>query len=416
MPERFTQKQVILDDDQSTGRLKVSLLMSLLDKHPYMADVAEAFGTDKIKDEYIVVGHIDSVFKRLVYINVNFDRFAIKAQTKHIDIRESSTPVEDIASPKPLIFNFSEYVLKGATNNDLDCYAIYDSKNSYFDNYDMSKYANRLYKIGLGDLAHYNLGFFKNLAVSDPRFNKQKSYRLVANNGELFLRGITSVSQYFEYGVDFTFVVAMLTLHRDMKQHEGNQYAITGAWLSESKLELFVADKVVKDAGEFGKVSSALAISTNDLGQGSLNFTKIVRVGGRFYNGIYLFPDNDNSRKNKLVISHSTGSKRVLNYLNDVGKMLVDTDEFIAELKAVKGIKTPDELRAHIERKITSPNSPFKSIQKLRDIFKPKIDNKISDFVKLLEMCNKAEELDIDYDLKEKLRYIISDIILSSKK
>jgi hypothetical protein len=35
--------------------------------------------------------------------------------------------------------------------------------------------------------------------------------------------------------------------------------------------------------------------------------------------------------------------------------------------------------------------------------------------MKLLEMCNKAEELDIDYDLKEKLRYIISDIILNKK-
>jgi hypothetical protein len=39
----------------------------------------------------------------------------------------------------------------------------------------------------------------------------------------------------------------------------------------------------------------------------------------------------------------------------------------------------------------------------------------ISGFAKLLEMCNKAEVLDIDYDLKEKLKYIISDIILSGK-
>ena len=30
-------------------------------------------------------------------------------------------------------------------------------------------------------------------------------------------------------------------------------------------------------------------------------------------------------------------------------------------------------------------------------------------------MCNKAEELDIEYDLKDKLRYIISDIILYGK-
>ena len=30
-------------------------------------------------------------------------------------------------------------------------------------------------------------------------------------------------------------------------------------------------------------------------------------------------------------------------------------------------------------------------------------------------MCNKAEELDIEYDLKDKLRFIISVIILYGK-
>lgn len=412
MSERFTQRPVILDDALSAGKLKVSQLMTLVEKHPYRTAIADIFKTEDAKDKWIIVDHIDTVFKRLKYINEHFERFAIKAQTKHISILESAKPVADLSNPHPLIFNFDEYILDKDTNNDLDCFAIYDAKNSYFDNYDMAKYANKLYKTGLGGLAQYNLGYFKDLATNDRRYNKLKSYRLVSNNGQLFLRGITSVDKYFEYGVDFTFVVAMLTLHRDMQQHTGNEYKITGAGVSESKLELFVADKFTKDAGEFGKVGSALAISTNDLGQGSLNLTKIVRVGGRLHNGIYLFPDKEKARKHKLQISHSTGVQKVLTYLNDVSLMLNDTDETIDELKNIKGIKTPDELRAHIERKITSPNSAFKGVQALKDIFKTKIDNKVNDFVKLLEMCKKAEELDIDYDLKEKLRYIISDILL----
>jgi hypothetical protein len=415
MSERFTQRPVILDDDHSTGKLKVSQLMTLLAKHPYRIEVAQAFGTDEIKDEFIIVDHVDTIYKRIGYINANFERFAISAQNKHISISESKRPVPDLSNTLPLIFNFSEYTTSGDQANDLDCYAIYDAKNTYFDTLDIAKYANRLYKIGLGDLAKYNLDFFKNLASTDKHFNKQRSYRLVANKGDLFLRGITSTDRYFEYGVDFTFVVSMLTLHRDMKRNEGNEYAITSAGLSESKLELFVAYKQLKDAGEFGKVSSALAISTNDLGQGSLNFTKIIRIGGRFHNGIYLFPNAEKAKKNQLLISHSTGQKKVLSAMDDVEKMLNDTDDFIAELAAVKRIKFPDELRAHIERKLISPNSPFKKLNNLRDIFKPKIANEISGFTKLLEMCNKAEELDIDYDLKEKLRYIISDIILSKK-
>lgn len=78
----------------------------------------------------------------------------------------------------------------------------------------------------------------------------------------------------------------------------------------------------------------------------------------------------------------------------------------------IKTIKTPDELRVKILAKVQSKRSVFITIKSLSDIFSRKINNEVSNFNKLLEMCNKAEELHIDYDLKDKLRYIISDIIL----
>ncbi|HVW98686.1 MAG TPA: hypothetical protein VHA56_22150 [Mucilaginibacter sp.] len=415
MTDRFIQKPVILDDDHSTGRLKVSLLMTLLNDHPYQKEVAATFNTDEIAGQYIQVDHIDTLFKRIQYINQHFRRFSVNAQSKHITIRESKDPVEDLNNPHPLIFNFEEYAEVDEVKNNLDCYAIYDAKNTYFDTYDMAKYANRLYKSGLGKLAQYNLDYFKDLASDDRKYNRYRSYRLVVNNDQLFLRGITSVDRYYEYGVDFTFVVTMLALHRDMQRNEGNQYAITSAAASESKLEIIVTDKHLKDAGPFGKASSAIIVTTNDLGQGSLNFNKIIRVGGRLHGGVYLFNSNEEANNSKLVISHRTGPKKTLESLVELDTILNDTDDFIKDLLAIKAIKTPDELRARIEYKLTNPRSVFKDIKALRDIFKTRIDNEIKAFAKLLDMCDKAEQLDIDYDLKDKLRYIISEIILSKK-
>lgn len=416
MSERFTQKRLILDDTLSSGKLKVSKLLTLINKHPYQQDILDAFQTDEIKDEFIVVDFIDTVFNRIKYITDNFVRFSVLAHSKDITIRESTVPVEDIPGHRPLIFNFGEYADIDEVKYNLDCYAIYDSKNTFFDEHDMAKYANHLYKIGLGELAGYNVNFFKDLAKTNSRFNKYRSYRLVANNEELFLRGITSTDRYFEYGIDFAFVVAMLLLHKNMKSNAGNAYAITSGAISESKLELIIAEKQLKDAGEFGKVSSAIVVTTNDLGQGSLNFTKVIRVGGHFHHGIYLFPVSEEAKQNKLIISHSTGPKRAIANLKEVHTQLGDTDEYIKELHDVNGIKTPDELRARIVNKLINPRSVFKDIVELRDIFKTKINNEIKDFAKLLEMCDKAEQLDIDYDLKDKLRYIISDIILSGRK
>jgi ElaB/YqjD/DUF883 family membrane-anchored ribosome-binding protein len=415
MSDRFTQRRVVFDDETSSGKLKVSKLLSLLEKHPYQADVIAAFKTDEIADEVIIIGHIDQVFNRIQRINKDFDRFNIRAHIKDVTIRESKEPVVDLSNPLPLIFNFETYKLDGEINNDMDCFAIYDSKNTFFEAYEMSKYANHLYKIGLGSLATYNLDFFKDRAAANPKYDTYKSYRLVLNGADVFLRGITSVGRYFEYGIDFTFVITMLLLHRDMQQNKGNQYSISSAAASESKLELIIADLNLKDGGEFGQVSSAMVITTNDLGQGSLNFTKIIRVGTRVDHGMYLYPKSENARENKLVITHSTGQEKAIEKLKEVQTLLSNTDEFIKDLHEVNSIKKPEELRGRIYNRLNNPRSAFKDTQDLRDIFKNPINDEIKDFVKLLEMCNKAEELDIDYDLKEKVRYLISDIILNRK-
>ncbi|MBB1139503.1 hypothetical protein [Myroides sp. WP-1] len=109
---------------------------------------------------------------------------------------------------------------------------------------------------------------------------------------------------------------------------------------------------------------------------------------------------------------HTTKPINVISQLVNTHEFLNTSDSFIKELLEISTIKTPDELRIKILAKITGHRSPFKGIRELSDIFKSKIDNEISNFSKLIEMCGNAEALEIDYDLKDKLRYIISDIIL----
>lgn len=62
------------------------------------------------------------------------------------------------------------------------------------------------------------------------------------------------------------------------------------------------------------------------------------------------------------------------------------------------------------------PRNVFKNVQVVQDILKRQINNEISSFAKLLDTAQQGEELDINYDQKDKLRYIISDIILNRRK
>lgn len=415
MAERFIQKRVSLHDEVSTGKLKVSKLFDLLAEHPYKEQIWKQYKVDEIEHDVITIDHVDVIYKRIKYLNDHFKRFSVFAYNKDISITESKIHIEDVGE-KALIFKLNEYVDVDEVKEKLSCIAIYESKNTFFDEYDMAKFANRLYKDNLGDLADYNINYFKDLAEKDKKFKRYRSYRLVQNKNDLFLRGITSVDRYFEYGIDFTFVVSMLSFHRDMKTNVGNAYTISSAAISESKLEMIIADKNLKDAGEFGKVSSAMVITTNDLGQGSLNYNKVIKVGGTLFNGVYLFPPSDEVQKTKLVLSHSSTPGTVLAKLKEFNLLLNNTDEFIKELHDIKTIKSAEDLRQRILIRLSNPRSAFKDAVQLRDVFKTSIANEIASFAKLLEMCNKAEELDIDYDLKEKLRVIISEILLSTRK
>jgi hypothetical protein len=411
MEEKFVQKAVVFNPEVSTGKLKVEKLWELMENHPYKDKMYVDFEIEKIKNEIITIDYIDTVFKRVKYFSTNYKQKIIRAEIKYINVFEEMLEI-DGNKKKEIVFQFEEYVVVDEIKENLKTVAKYDSKNTYLDEYVMTKYANSLFNIGLSDLARQNIQYFKDLASSSDNYNKHRNYRLVENDGVTYLRGITSTDKYYEYGVDFTFVVSMLVFHDFMKKNKGVEYKIKSAHINESKLEIIVAEKHKKGAGEFGEVSTAIKVSTNDLGMGSLNFLNIINVGKTNKDGFYLFPKENPFESNRIRISHTTKPENVFAILKNMESVLNTSDRFIEELKEVKRIKTPDELRMKIQSKIDGPRSSFSHIKRLSDIFKTKMDNEITNFSKLLEMCNKAEELEIEFDLKDKLRYIISDIIL----
>jgi len=411
MEEKFIQKQIQLDPDKSTGRIKVGELCNIVNNHPYKEDIYNFFDIENIKNEIVLIDYVDLVYKHVRYYINDFKRYTIYAKTKDIDVYEKETIVDGNLE-KNIIFKFDEYVEIDELKENLEATAIYNSKNSFLDEYVMTKYANNLFKIGQPELAQYNVNHFRQLAKTNEEYNKLKSYRLVKHKDETYLRGITSTN-YKEYGVDFAFVVSMLLLHNNMKENKGTEYTFTSVAINESKLEIIVTEKLLKDAGAFGRISTAIKIATNDLGNASLNFSNIINVIGKSKQGFYLIPrEKSKIDIGNLALTHITNPEKVFKKLKDIGTILNTSYDFISELKNVKSIKTPDELRVKIHSKIVNPKSSFRNIKKLADIFNRKIDNEISSFSKLLDMCNKAEELNIEYDLKDKLRYIISDIML----
>lgn len=77
----------------------------------------------------------------------------------------------------------------------------------------------------------------------------------------------------------------MVSIYKNIQDNLGVEYGIRSA-----------AEKHAKKAASFGYVSSAVRITTNDLGTGSLNFVNIINVMQKDSTGFYLIP-----KKNSMV-------------------------------------------------------------------------------------------------------------------
>lgn len=407
MTHEFQQDTVDLASGNPTGKLKVSKLLTIIDNHPYKEEIIAALDIESLKDDIISINNIDSAFIAVKNENERFKKLNVLAETRNVDVN-----IIESEDAKIVEFKFEECHLDDELLENLSAEGIYNSKNTFFDEHKMSKYVNHLYDGGFSDLVNINVQYFKNLASENEDYNKEKSYRLLNKDEKYYLRGITS-EKYNEYGIDFTFFVTVILLHIKMKQEKGNNYSLVYLSISESKLDMIIKDNRNLKIENFGNVSLGIKVSTNELGNGSLNITSTLRIENEDNKTlVYLFPRDKNQVQTKYVINHITSLAKVFSQLNEFAKLFNIAEDFAKDIKDIRGIKTPDQLRNKIQMKIEHPASVFKNMTELKDIFKLRISNEIDNFSKLLLMCRKAEELEMDYDIKDKLRYIISDIIL----
>ena len=344
MEQEFTQKTIELKLNAPIGKIKVSKLLTILDNHPHKESIVKIMDINSIIDDVIVIENVDAAFQAIKQANEKFEKLNVIAETKNIDVNYSNT------DDKPTLnFLFEECIVDDELKENLVAEAIYDSKNKFFKEYEMSKYANHLTKIGLTDLVKQNVLYFKNRATLIKSNNKSSSYRLLKNGDKHYLRGITT-EKYNEYGIDFTFFVTIILLHLRMKQNSGDNYSIVYLSLSESKLDMIVKDNRNFSVQNFGDIKLAVKISTNELGNGSLNVVSTIRVEGENDSTlVYLFPKEKNQIQTKYLINHITGLSKVFSKLEEFKALFNISDQFVNDIKDIQGIKTPDELRLKIQ-------------------------------------------------------------------
>ncbi len=415
------------EKQNSQNRIKAEKLLSLIKAENIKQEIINHYGLSTL-DFYISIDNVDICYAYVEYITskyeyINLNAFNNDVETSIKDSKEKEGKID-------LYFNF-----KNLFDDDgvvvypsLNAKAEYDSVSMFYKNRELSKYINYLKSNkskNIGSTENRNIliedinNSWKRQYERNPYSQGERKYRFLKDKQEnYFLRSITS-KKYNEYGVAFSFVISILALNKIINKEKGNEFSISSLSLNESKFDMVVTTGVptyIEEIEHF--LASSILIKNNDLGDMSLSFTHSLKLTPlqNDERKIFLFPKfSDKDLKYKMSVSHSTGTKKVLQTFDNIESVIYSVEDYIKDFKGFVKSKTPDELRAKIEEKVISNNSPFKGIKDLKKLFEKSTSQHIDNIAKLLEICHKAEMLDMDYDLKFKLRYIISNILLYGK-
>ncbi|TBO41194.1 hypothetical protein [Pedobacter kyonggii] len=409
----FKQKTISLKDVKSKGFVYSEDLLSLISSEELRNAISNKYDlSESIKIELDKIDSLFDAVKRYSSrfttsrLNVSFDQVVPSFQT-NADGKE--VVYFDIAEANDF---------QGEVFNNLKAESIYDSVSMFFDNRKLTQYVNFLKGTDGGSFLLDELDrSWKAYYLSSNKKIEKKVFRLLDDGDELFLKSINT-ERFKEYGIAETFVLTCLELFKISKSNNSPQFTIGSIALSESTIDFIISVDNPHFIEGLGHINSSISIRNQDQGNTSIGFYSSLEfnlekvVDGK----LFLFPNKKvEGIKHELTINHTVAINDFIDSYSSIGGFFQDYDKFKDDYFLFKASTDPDELRAKIEEKVISPNSPFRGINELVDLFKKDKAGHISNLAALLRICGKAEMLDVNFDVKFKLRYLISNVLLYGK-
>lgn len=411
--EYFTQQnKKISEFGEGTGYISSDELLSLIKDEEVKQSVVEAYNLEEPVDvELPKIDLLTNIIKD--YVN-RFDNKRAIVSEDNVTTSFVDNEHNDIK------FTLRNGRLDGLEFDELDAIAIYDSIKLFYDSRKLTQYITYLRKeVRDKNLLESVNSSWKNYFIEKEVLPTNKMFRLIYDKkDEIYYVKALNSEKFREFGIGATFAVAFLKLSELAKQNN-NIYYVSSFALSESKIEIILRSSFQKSIPELGFVHPSITIRNDDQGNASFGIYSSLefKLGNIDADGrLHLFP---NKKVGDIEINktyqHTVTSKTFVESFNQINEFLTDVDNFENDFYFLSDAVDPDQLRAKIAEKILSRRSPFKGIKELSDLFKRENVGHVDNLAKLLQLCGQAELIDMDFDLKFQLRYIISNVLLYGK-
>lgn len=371
-------------------------LIKVLDKRNQFKDsLIKIFKIEDSQTEVIKVGNAKDLIESLLNLDSQCEKIDINVKVKNIHIKRMLDEEKALFEIFKITDNF---ILKKNKSDLLIAETRYSAKNDILDYYNFSKFANYCRDHKFEDLINTIRDYLK---AKNSNNNEEIKLRLLFKNdeGKFFLRAITSVNQYKDFGINFSVFVALITL---------------GRYVDSSKNEIFIDNFVVEDSNIYVSfsltndvtinqnlsIAVSLVLENNEIKRGAVSFNGVFKLKfskNQKASEIFLKPkgikQKDSYPVDLLTYPHMGSIEKVFEKIEELPKFI---DLFIKQVSEdaprIAKIQNPDDVRKLLSIKIKRAKKvEFQEYKS--QVFKKLMSMTVDNTFKLFELLREVEDL-----------------------
>lgn len=409
----FKTERFFIDKEKATNNINSDDLLALISNEELKELLINRYDLDQ--NLVIEIDGIDQVFDHVKRYVKRFDLIRLEVADDQVT---SYIEFDSITNEPRYKFSIGSGIEEDVIHENLTVTATYDSVNLFYKDKDLTQYVKSLKKHkNMSNLLDELNVSWKNHYARNPKLVKKRLFRILKHNEDYYLKSINTNS-YREYGIKESFVVAILELFKLKSQNSNFDFEIASILLSESEIDLIISKKKGVELGNEGLVKNSISIRNNDQGNASFGIYSTLEIYTEkgLAEKIFLFPNKDDqSIKTHIKSAHTVSADKFVEIHSEIGVLLNKGEELKDNYHFLKDTVDYDQLRQKIDEKLITNNSAFKGVYGLKDLFKRENAGHVDNLAKLLSLCGKAELLDMNSDIRFKLRYLISNVLLYNK-
>lgn len=362
---------------------------------------------DSIKNEFIEIPNATALVEFQKKINERFHKEDIESSLEDMSLYSSngdfSINFNNLASNR-------YFETLGISNI---CTApIYSARNDFFSElYQMDRYATQLIQNGYRDIVEMNWERLKQVT------SFKKNYRILHDleDNDFSLRAITSTKQYHNYDNNIAIVIALLTLHNEMKGG-AIKFRLSEFIINESFIKMFFESSEKMPLEGIGYVKNFIEVSNDEIKREALRFSGACSIcfsdGQNIQGDLYIQPQEISTKI--LSIRHSVKPQTANQELAGIANSKKIHAELFEDIKTIKNIQKPEQIKVLLQQKIENAKREDIGNHKmqLQEILKQSASN----IFQLLNIFSKiavfAKE---DVGVTEYLRIAIYEALIKRK-